>query len=183
MCLAVPAGPYTKRISPVGPITKHLPLSIYLWKAIRQQTFHRAMDFLGKVSRGIGYYHLADRFGNMAGIESVYDDYTILKPENHSLVHANHYETEKYKAGDLAYTYIQDSFGRADHLREIVSGSFGDITTSQIMLFLSDHRNYPNSICNHADDAKPSEMASGPKASFIMIPEELKMYIAFWPAL
>lgn len=166
-------------ISPMGPITNHIPLSIYLWKAMRQPTFDRAMEILGKTSRGIGYYHLADRHGNMAGIESVYDDYTVLKPENHTLFHANHYETDKYKERDLAGTYIPDSFGRADRLRQIVSDSFGNITVNQIMGFLSDHHNYPNSICSHVDDTKPPEMASESKASFIMIPEELKMYIAF----
>lgn len=168
-------------ISPMGPITKHIPLTVYLWKAMRQKTIGEAVNILGKSARGIGYYHLADKYGSITGIESVYDDYTILQPENNILVHANHYETEKYKKIDLAYTYIQDSFGRAGRLRELISDSFGNITPEMMMGFLSDHRDYPDSVCHHIDPAKPPEMASMSKASFIMVPGELKMYIAFGP--
>lgn len=168
-------------ISPMGPITNHIPLTIYLWKAMRQHTIDEVLNILGRAARGLGYYHLADRYGTITGIESVYDDYTILKPENHILVHANHYETEKYKTADLAYTYIQDSFGRSDRLRELISESFGNLTPKRMMGFLSDHQNFPDSVCNHIDNTKPPEMASMSKASFIMIPGELKMYIAFGP--
>lgn len=166
-------------ISPMGPITTHIPLAIYLWKAMQQETVGGAMDILKKTARGVGYYHLADKNGNMAGIESVYDDYTILIPENDALVHANHYETEKYKKVDLAYTYIRDSFGRADRLRELISDSFGSITVDKIMRFMSDHQNHPNSICSHVDSTKPPEMASESRASIIMVPEELKLYVAY----
>lgn len=124
---------------------------------------------------------LADKHGNMTGIESIYDDYTVLQPVNSTLVHANHYETEKYKKKDLAYTYIQDSFGRADRLRELISSSFGKITLKQMMEFLSDHQNYPNSVCTHVDNTKPPEMAAMSKASFVMVPEDLKIYIALGP--
>ena len=168
-------------LSPMGPIKKHIPLFIYLWKAMRQKNMDQALDILKKTSRGLQYCHLADKSGNMSGIESVYDDYTVLPPENHLLVHANHYETEKYKKDDLAYAYIQDSFQRADRLRELISGSFGAITIKQMMAFLSDHQNYPNSVCRHVDRTKPPEMASMSKGSFIMAPEELKIYIAFGP--
>lgn len=168
-------------ISPMGPITYHIPLAIYLWKAMRQDTPEGAMDILKKAARGVGYYHLADKNGNMIGIESVYDDYTVLYPENHSLVHANHYETKEFKKNDLAYTYIQDSFGRADRLKELVVDSYGSITVKQIMSFLTDHQNHPHSICNHVDKTKPPEMASESRASIIMVPEKLLIYVAFGP--
>lgn len=168
-------------LSPMGPVTAHIPLAIYLWKAMQKETMDDAMDILKKTARGVGYYHLADKNGHILGIESVYDDYTVMHPENHSMIHANHYETGKYKKNDMAHIYIQDSFGRADRLRELVSGSFGDITVKQIMNFLSDHQNHPDSICRHADPDKPPEMASESRASIIMVPEELKLYVAFGP--
>ncbi len=138
---------------------------------MRQDTSDCVLEILKNAARGVSYYHLADKSGNMTGIESVYDDYTLFHPENHSLVHANHYETEKFKKNDLAYTYIQDSFGRADRFKELVEDSYGRITVEQIMKFLKDHRNYPDSICNHVDKIKPSEMATESRASIIMVPE------------
>jgi isopenicillin-N N-acyltransferase-like protein len=71
--------------------------------------------------------------------------------------------------------------GRADRLRELISGSFDNIIPKQMINFLSDHQNYPNSVCNHVDNTKPPEMAAMSKASFIMVPEELKIYIGFGP--
>ena len=168
-------------LSPMGPITTHIPYTFYLFKAMRQNTIDKAMEVLSKAARGLVYYHLADKHGNMTGIESIYDEYTIVDPEDNTLIHANHYETEKYKKDDLAHTYIQDSFGRADRLRELISGSFGSITPKKMMGFLSDHKNHPDSICSHVDKTKPMELASMSKGSFIMIPEELKMYVAFGP--
>jgi isopenicillin-N N-acyltransferase like protein len=168
-------------IAPTGPITTHIPYTFYLFKAMRQHTIGKAMEVLSNTSRGLAYFHLADKNGKMMGVESIYDDYTIINPEKDMLVHANHYETDKYKKLDLAREYIQDSFGRRDRLSELIAGSFGSITHEKMMGFLSDHKNHPDSVCSHVDETKPREMASMSKASFIMIPEELKMYIAFGP--
>lgn len=168
-------------LCPMGPVSMHLPLPFYLWKAMRQQHIADAMEILQNSARGIAYYHLADRNGNIGGIESVYDDYTVIQATDNTLVHANHYETEKYKDRDLAHTYIQDSFGRKNRLRQMILNASGEITPELMMKFLSDHQGYPKSVCSHIDEAKPPEMASMSIGSFVMVPEELKMYISFGP--
>ncbi len=168
-------------LAPMGSVTTHIPLAFYLWKSMRQQSIEQAMGILRVCARGIGYYHLADKNGNMAGIESIYDDFTEIEPTNNMLIHANHYVTEKYKKSDLAYIFIKDSFGRARRLETLISGASGKITPQLMMIFLSDHQNHPNSICNHIDENKPPEMASMSKGSFILVPDELKMYVSFGP--
>jgi isopenicillin-N N-acyltransferase-like protein len=139
------------------------------------------MEILQMAAKGIAYFHVADKRGKIHGIESIYDDCTIIQPENDTLVHANHYETEQYKGNDLAYTYIKDSFGRADRLRQLITESYGTLTPESFMNMLADHQGHPNSICSHIDETKPEEMRSMSKASFIMVPEELKLLIAFGP--
>jgi len=168
-------------ISPMGPIKKHIPVSFYLWKAMCQRTIADALKILCAVARGVGYYHLADQYGNMAGIESVYDDYRILNPQNDTLVHANHYETDDYKKADGACMYLPDSFGRAQRMRELISKNTGNITPELMMNIMADHEHYPKSICTHVDRSQPPELASISRASFIMIPAQLKMYVAFGP--
>ncbi len=166
-------------ISPMGPVTTHVPLSFYLYAAMRRRTFGDAFEVLLKTARGIGYYHLADADGKMAGIESVYDGYTVIEPERAVLVHANHYETKNYEANDGARVYIPDSFQRAPKLRSLIEEHYGMITPELMMEILADHEGYPNSICRHVDASKPPEFASVSAASVIMIPAERKMYLAF----
>ena len=50
-----------------------------------------------------------------------------------------------------------------------------------MMEFLSDHEDHPNSICRHVDEAKPEEMASGSRASVVMVPAEQTMYVSYGP--
>ncbi|MFO7753604.1 MAG: carcinine hydrolase/isopenicillin-N N-acyltransferase family protein [Desulfobacteraceae bacterium] len=148
---------------------------------MRRDSMDRAMDILKESARGFVYYHLVDEAGNMAGIESIDSGYTLMEPENGMMVHANHYETEAYKKTDLAYTYIPDSFGRADRLRELISSAAGSVTPEMMMEFLADHKNRPDSICSHVDESKPPEMASMSLSSLVMAPKERKMFVAFGP--
>jgi len=164
-------------LAPMGPVTNHIPLGFYLYKAMRQKSFAEAFDVLRKSARGVGYYHLADAGGNLLGIESIYDGYTVLEPEQGMLVHANHYETHDYTENDGAHTYITDSFQRAPRLRHLMRQHHGSLTPEIMMTLLADHEGYPNSICRHVDDSKPQEYASMSKASFIMLPAKQKMYI------
>jgi isopenicillin-N N-acyltransferase-like protein len=56
---------------------------------------------------------------------------------------------------------------------------YGDITPEVMMEILSDHNNYPNSICRHPDDASPTALVSETLSSVIMVPEDRKMFIAY----
>jgi isopenicillin-N N-acyltransferase like protein len=49
------------------------------------------------------------------------------------------------------------------------------------MKFLTDHEDYPNSICRQVDEAKPEELASESRASVVMLPAERTMYGPFGP--
>lgn len=168
-------------LSPMGPVTNHIPLSFYLFKAMRQKNLDDALEVLQSSARGLGYYHLADAGGNLLGIESIYNRYSILEPENGLLVHANHYETPDFAENDGAHTFITDSFQRAPRLRRLMKQHHGSLTPEKVMTLLADHDGYPNSICRHVDSTKPPIFASMSKASFIMLPAERKMYICLGP--
>ncbi|MTI84316.1 MAG: hypothetical protein FH756_10505 [Firmicutes bacterium] len=156
-----------------------IPLGCYLPKAMRQKKIGDALGILCLAARGIGYYQLASADGDIAGIESVLDDFNVLQPENDMLVHANHYLTDKFKKGDWAYIMLPDSYLRLTRMQRLMDKQRGSITPQVMMDILSDHNNYPASICRHVDNDKPPQFRSETLASFIMVPEDGVMYIAY----
>jgi isopenicillin-N N-acyltransferase like protein len=165
-------------VCPMGPVTGHVPASFYLYAAMRKHTLQEAFDILKRGARGIGYYHLADADGAMAGLESVYDGYTVLEPDRGILVHANHYETRRYAEHDMAPGFMPDSFQRAPRLRKLIHEHYGSLTPKIMMTLLADHDGYPNSICRHLDTSMPDEAACISAASVIMVPGDRKMYLS-----
>ncbi len=165
-------------LCPPAAVRDHIPFAFYLYAAMREKSAGDAMGILRRTARGVGYVHVADGMGSISGIESVYDDYAILEPVRGVLIHANHYETDKYKKIDGAYTYIPDSFKRADRLRALIDGAYGSVTPEMMMSFLSDHEGYPKSVCTHVDPGTPPVFASLSVASVVMVPGEGKMFIS-----
>ena len=157
----------------------NLPVSVYLNKAMNQDTFDDAMAILHDNARGLGYYHLASSEHEMLGIESIQDDFEIITPQKNILVHANHYLTERFKGYDMANLIVPDSFDRVDRIRTLINDKYGSITPEVMMSFMSDHDRYPYSICRHVDSNQPLGAASETLAAYIMIPETGFLYTAW----
>jgi isopenicillin-N N-acyltransferase-like protein len=155
-----------------------IPLGCYLPKVMKQPTLREAMDLLQQVARGVAYYHLASASGEMVGIESVFDDFEIIRPEKDLLFHTNCYCTERFQSEDMAKSILPDSFERRKRMKRLLEQNYGSITPASMMEILSDHHDYPYSICKHTDPDKPAEWEMKTMASVIMVPEERIMYIA-----
>lgn len=153
----------------------NIPVGCYLPKVMRQNTVNDAIDELKRVARGLGYYHLASSTGEIIGIESSTDDYEIIKPEKNTLFHSNHYLTQRFKSQDMASIYVQDSFHRIERIKTLANQKYGNITPQLMMEILSDHDKHPKSVCSHETKQFPSTTLG----SFIMVPEDGIMYIAY----
>lgn len=156
----------------------NIPLGCYLPKAMRQNTVGEAMEVLKGVARGLGYYHLASAEGEIMGIESVHNDFEIIRPERDMLFHTNHYLTDRFKERDIVNMIAPDSPFRAERIQKLINEHYGELTPHLMMEILSDHENYPHSICSHVDLSR-APMLSETLTAFIMIPEDKKMYIAY----
>ena len=159
-------------LCPSAPVRKHVPFAFYLYAAMRRRSAKEAMDILSKTSRGVGYIHIGDSTGFLSGIESVYDDFAIVEPRDGVLVHANHYETEKYQE-DRRRLYLYPGFIPAapGRLRALIAGAHGGITHgSHDGVFSGPCR--PSQIDLHACRWREAEpmFASMSLCSFIMIP-------------
>ena len=154
----------------------NIPVGCYLPRVMREKNIHDAMDVLKQVARGLGYYHLADKDGNMLGIESIHNDFELLYPERDMMLHSNHYLTERFKGEDTAPQLQPDSYHRLDRIHSLVDQYYGHINIEIIKKILADHDQNPYSICRHIDSTVP--ISSTTLASFIMMPEEGTIYIA-----
>ncbi len=168
-------------LGPLGDMRQQVPLSFYISRAMRQPRIGFALGILRRQMAGMGYFHLVESHGGMTGIEAVTGDVELILPERDILVHANHYETPRFQAGDRTARLIPDTGARALRLRERIGEAYGTITPQTMMAILADHEGHPNSICRHVDPAKPPELASQSRASFVMVPAEGRMYIAAGP--
>lgn len=166
-------------LAPIESYLLNIPCGCYLPKAMRQKTIGEALGVLYQAARGIGYYHLGSAEGDIIGIESVFDDFNILQPEKDMLVHSNHYLTERFKKGDWIHLFSPDSYLRVNRIKRLLERHYGNITPELMMEILADHNNYPNSICKHADETKPPQFRAVTLSSFIMLPQDGKMFIAY----
>jgi isopenicillin-N N-acyltransferase-like protein len=161
---------------------RNLPYGCYMFKAMRQRSIGAALRVLCQSARGCLYHALASAEGDIVGFESTSDEFQILQADNDILTHSNHYLSDRFKQVDGAYTAFRDfpdTFLRTTRIRRRMEQRYGDITPDVMMDILSDHNNFPSSICRHSDSNSPPGLVGETLASVIMVPEERKMYIAY----
>ncbi len=159
----------------------NLPCGCYLPKTMRQRSLGAALGVLCRNARGLLYHVLASGDGDIIGVESVSDGFTIIHPENDILVHSNHYLTGQYKDLDGISTAVMgfpDTYLRAARMRRLMERHYGNITPQVMMDILSDHNNCPDSICRHPDEDLPPACHAATLASVIIVPEDRKMFVA-----
>ena len=166
-------------VSPIKEQRLVVPSLCIIPKAMRQERIGDALGVFCTAGRSLMHYCLASKEGDIISFEGYPDDFSVLPPERDMLVHANHYHTERFKKGELVYMGCPCSYIREPRLRHLIETHYGDITVEMMMKFMSDHNNYPHSICTHplVSDLIPGETI----ASIIMVPEDNVMYVTGGP--
>jgi isopenicillin-N N-acyltransferase-like protein len=102
--------------------------------------------------RAAGYNHLlVHESGEIYSVEVSARKFAIIYAHDGYMVHTNHYldtnmQSVEYEPDELVATRVR--YFRANRLLRETDKH----TLQSIQLILKDHINYPNSICNHADD-------------------------------
>ncbi|PTL77837.1 C45 family peptidase [Vitiosangium sp. GDMCC 1.1324] len=164
------------------PCPSLVPLSVYLPKAMRQPSLSAALEVLVTAARGIGYYHLADAHGRVVGIESTYNDHVLLNPERGVLVHANHYQSERFREQDFTHQVSPCTFKRKERIAEQVAAGHGKHTPESVMRMLADHGTPEGRICLHDTPPAPGTLPLVTKATVVMAPARRAMWVAAGPA-
>ncbi|MFY0570351.1 C45 family autoproteolytic acyltransferase/hydrolase [Archangium lansingense] len=164
------------------PCASLVPLSVYVPKAMRQPSLPAALEVLVTAARGLGYYHLADAHGHVVGLESTYDDHVLLRPERGVLVHANHYQSERFRERDVTHHYVPCTFGRQTRISELVAAGHGEHTAESVKRMLADHGTPEGRICLHDTPPAPGALPRATKATVVMAPAQRTMWVAAGPA-
>ena len=91
----------------------------------------------------------------------VHDDAGIL-------THANHFESPRLHVEDLGKAALPDSLFRARRLRRTLEARRGSLDVPAIFAALSDHFNYPNSLCRHPDERDAADGRWGTVCTAVM---------------
>jgi isopenicillin-N N-acyltransferase-like protein len=160
-------------VSPVEEQILNLPACCVMPKAMRQSRIGDALGIFCAAGRSMMYYCLASKGGDIVGIETGPDEYSVIQPDRDVLAHANHYNTDRFKKGELVYMGAPSSYIREPRIRKLIERHYGNITLERMMEIMSDHAHYPKGICNHALEGSTAETL----ASVIMVPEDNVMYV------
>jgi isopenicillin-N N-acyltransferase-like protein len=152
----------------------NVPCACVIPKAMRQKRIGDALGIVCAAGRSILHYGFASAEGDIIGIETWPNDYNVIQPERDMLVHTNHYLTERFKKGTSAFGFMEgDSYIRIQHLKRLMEKHYGELTVELLGEFMTDHNDYPRSICKHTDQ---QVQLGETLAAVIMVPEEGVLY-------
>jgi isopenicillin-N N-acyltransferase-like protein len=122
-------------------------------------------------------YVMCDGAGGILDIEATTAGPEILRDEGAGfLAHSNHFVCARYVNQESPDAGLPDSIQRFDRINELIRAELGSVTVDRIKTYLSDHSNYPTSICRH-----PQTPRRGPErtvASMIAEPAHGRMHVA-----
>lgn len=128
------------------------PRYLLIRLALEQDSVEEAIAAIRRVERGsTTNFLLADATGTIRDLEITIDDDDILVPEDGYFAHANHYLSKKLQPQQIRLT--PDSPIRQDRIAELLAQAIDadQVTVDDLKRILSDHHNYPKSICKHAN--------------------------------
>jgi isopenicillin-N N-acyltransferase-like protein len=121
---------------------------------------------------------MASAEGDIIDVEITPDDMEVLYPQNDIIVHANHLLTDRFRSADIGAAQFPDCYLRIARLRKLMDDNHGKLSADLMKKLLTDHNDYPDSICRHIDKPDPPATWMTTRASMICVPGEQKMYVA-----
>lgn len=132
-----------------------LPLHMAMRGILDCETLAEAVKAATRMPLGCcANFMLGHKNGECIDLEIENDDFDVLYPQDGIIVHTNHFlsprlpiaprkDTTKYK--------LTDSFVRLGRADKLMRAKKNKITVDDIIDVLSDHVEYPSSICRHDD--------------------------------
>ncbi len=129
--------------------------------------------------RAAGYNHLiADKSGELYNVEVSARHFATIYGMDGYLAHTNHYLTSRMKQWEQHTEDLIGSRVRANRATRMLRAT-GQHTPDTIKAILSDHVNYPNSICSHSEPEDNPLDRQKTIASLIMDLTELEMHVCW----
>ena len=132
-----------------------VPRLLLVRKILAAKTLGEAIDAAILKERASDYNQLiTDASGEIYSIEGSATDYAPLYSTDGYLVHTNHYLAPWMRKFEFDRNGITSSIIRYNRGTRLLKKNLGRITVEKLKEFLSDHVNYPGSICRHGTYVK-----------------------------
>jgi isopenicillin-N N-acyltransferase-like protein len=132
-----------------------VPRLLLVRKILAARTIGQAIDAAILKERASDYNQvITDRNGEIYSIEGSATDYAPLYSTEGYLVHTNHYLAPWMRKFEFDPQGITSSIVRYNRGVRLLKNNRGRITEDLLKQFLSDHVNYPGSICRHGNYVK-----------------------------
>jgi isopenicillin-N N-acyltransferase-like protein len=118
-----------------------------------------------------GNYLLASADGAAVNLETTPGDYRGVVPrlpERGALVHTNHFVTSPTNSDDLAHYAMADSLVRLQRVQTSIADAAKLASVQSLHDALSDHADFPSSVCSHPDLRKSADERWATVMSVIM---------------
>jgi Acyl-coenzyme A:6-aminopenicillanic acid acyl-transferase. len=148
----------------------HYPL---WWRVFRESGLNGIRSVMEQTNSVQAENHVfTDISGAIADCELTPEGAVWLPAQDGFIVHTNHYLSKEYGDRPDIPIYLDDSPRRLERMRSLVRSKLGKLDVGSMQAFLSDHEDYPTSICRH--ETEPGFWTS---ASLVAVPERGLMYV------
>ena len=162
-----------------------VPTYIIIAEVLRQETIGQAIKVVLDTDRAGCFNFVITDNTEIYTIEATPDDIEVYSSEE-IVYHANHFVMDKFTDDqdlNLAGSrYNSSSIIRHNRMKRLLHENSDEITEEACEEILSDHVNYPDSICRHPlsrdDDLEPIVTC----ASWVMAPSQKKVWVTNGPA-
>jgi isopenicillin-N N-acyltransferase-like protein len=158
------------------------PFHVRCWEILRSRTFEEAVNVVTSVPRACSAnFVIAQVDRRVINIEAAPTKHLALEPQNGYVAHTNHFleperldilvpEVSKRPSTRLRYARVTKLLSEA-----------GKLDLSGVQKILTDHDDYPYSLCRHPDEAFPPEEHYQSVVSVMMDLHQKKLHIAPGP--
>ncbi len=148
-------------------------------KVLRQKNLAGTIGAIYATKRAsAANFVMASYEGDIIDVEATQDDISVLYPQRGIIVHTNNFLTERFKSTDLMAEHLPDSYLRVNRLTRLMEEQYGELSAEVMKKLLTDHNDYPDSICRHIDKKDLPETHLFTRAAIIFVLREQKMYIS-----
>lgn len=132
-----------------------VPRFLLVRKILAARRIGQAIDAAILKERASDYNQvIADASGEIYSIEGSATDYAPIYATDGYLVHTNHFVAPWMRRFELDPNAITNSIVRYNRATRLLKNSLHKLNAAKMKEFLSDHVNYPGSICSHGEKVK-----------------------------
>jgi len=134
-----------------------VPLGFTVRKVLSAESIGKAMEFAVPVKRASSYNQVvADSKGEIYSLEGSATDFEAIYAIDGYIVHTNHYVTAKMKKFEQNVHKTFNSIIRYNRALKLLKSGMGNLTVDYFKKIMTDHVNYPYSICRHKSKEDPT---------------------------